>query len=414
MSWLRLKTWTLFCITLIVISLQICLAGYYADNGMDQTIIYRTLPKSEKREMQQEILNLLGFNQRPKPKLHERKYSAPRYLLDLYNSFKDEDDGEIKLDASKAHNEFLTNNQSLRVINDSDVIMSFLNHAHHHSPHLRHDNERRFWFDVSEVSPQERIIKAELNLYRDAQAGSSSVGHSCNLQINVLRHGSKIEDIILEPVDNLTIDDKSHGWLTFNVTEPLITWIAFPRENMGLLLQIHCDKTGHEVHPHDLGLVSAGGRSDQQPFMVAFLKSSGQAHSRVPRATRKRHSADVSYSDLDERPYFDTRPSGRRNSCQKRNLFVSFRDLGWQDWIIAPDGYAAFYCHGECSFPLNRNATNHAIVQTLVHLVDPTQAPKPCCAPTRLSAIMVLYFDDNSNVILKRYKNMVVKACGCH
>ena len=41
------------------------------------------------------------------------------------------------------------------------------------------------------------------------------------------------------------------------------------------------------------------------------------------------------------------------------------RDLGWEDWIIAPEGYAAFYCHGECSFPLNThmNATNHAIVQ---------------------------------------------------
>ncbi|KAI6074881.1 Bone morphogenetic protein 6 [Aix galericulata] len=37
------------------------------------------------------------------------------------------------------------------------------------------------------------------------------------------------------------------------------------------------------------------------------------------------------------------------------------------DWIIAPKGYAANYCDGECSFPLNAhmNATNHAIVQTL-------------------------------------------------
>ena len=37
----------------------------------------------------------------------------------------------------------------------------------------------------------------------------------------------------------------------------------------------------------------------------------------------------------------------------------------FQDWIIAPDGYEAYYCHGECSFPLNShmNATNHAIVQ---------------------------------------------------
>lgn len=41
-----------------------------------------------------------------------------------------------------------------------------------------------------------------------------------------------------------------------------------------------------------------------------------------------------------------------------------------QDWIIAPDGYAAYYCEGECAFPLNSymNATNHAIVQTLVSL----------------------------------------------
>ena len=79
---------------------------------------------------------------------------------------------------------------------------------------------------------------------------------------------------------------------------------------------------------------------------------------------------------------------------------MSFRDLNWQDWIIAPDGYEAFYCHGECSFPLNShmNATNHAIVQTLVHLMKP-DVPKPCCAPTKLSGISVLYFDESSNVI---------------
>lgn len=48
-----------------------------------------------------------------------------------------------------------------------------------------------------------------------------------------------------------------------------------------------------------------------------------------------------------------------------------------QDWIIAPEGYAANYCDGECSFPLNAhmNATNHAIVQTLVR---PTHTGLPC------------------------------------
>lgn len=60
-------------------------------------------------------------------------------------------------------------------------------------------------------------------------------------------------------------------------------------------------------------------------------------------------------------------------SCRIQTLYVSFKDLKWQDWIVAPEGYNAFYCTGECNFPLNAhmNATNHAIVQTLVHLMDP-------------------------------------------
>lgn len=68
-------------------------------------------------------------------------------------------------------------------------------------------------------------------------------------------------------------------------------------------------------------------------------------------------------------------PEHNPKSCQIQTLYVSFKDLKWQDWIIAPDGYGAFYCAGECNFPLNAhmNATNHAIVQTLVHLMHPSK-----------------------------------------
>ena len=106
----------------------------------------------------------------------------------------------------------------------------------------------------------------------------------------------------------------------------------------------------------------------------------------------------------------------RYKGCQKRVLRVSFRDLNWQDWIIAPEGYEAYFCHGDCDFPLNShmNATNHAIVQTLAHLMNPDEVPKPCCAPTQHSGISVLYLDDSSNVVLKKYRNMVATRCGCH
>lgn len=59
-------------------------------------------------------------------------------------------------------------------------------------------------------------------------------------------------------------------------------------------------------------------------------------------------------------------------SVEAGNFLISIKFCLFpkKDWIIAPKGYAANYCDGECSFPLNAhmNATNHAIVQTLVSL----------------------------------------------
>ncbi|KAG9511102.1 Bone morphogenetic protein 7, partial [Fragariocoptes setiger] len=113
-------------------------------------------------------------------------------------------------------------------------------------------------------------------------------------------------------------------------------------------------------------------------------------------------------------PYKLTRDNYHEKDCQKRPFYVNFKELRWSDWIIAPDGYYSFYCAGDCEFPLHSylNATNHAIVQLLAHLMN-KKVPKPCCVPTRLAPITVLYFDDNSNVVLKAYNNMIVQDCGC-
>lgn len=108
-------------------------------------------------------------------------------------------------------------------------------------------------------------------------------------------------------------------------------------------------------------------------------------------------------------------PVSASSICRARRLYIDFKDVGWQDWIIAPQGYMANYCHGECPFPLTEvlNGTNHAILQTLVHSMDPQDTPQPCCVPISLSPISMLYYDNNDNVVLRHYQDMVVNECGC-
>uniref|UniRef100_A0A8C0SKU8 Growth differentiation factor 7 n=1 Tax=Canis lupus familiaris TaxID=9615 RepID=A0A8C0SKU8_CANLF len=104
-----------------------------------------------------------------------------------------------------------------------------------------------------------------------------------------------------------------------------------------------------------------------------------------------------------------------RSRCSRRPLHVDFKELGWDDWIIAPLDYEAYHCEGVCDFPLRSHLepTNHAIIQTLLNSMAPDAAPASCCVPARLSPISILYIDAANNVVYKQYEDMVVEACGC-
>lgn len=107
----------------------------------------------------------------------------------------------------------------------------------------------------------------------------------------------------------------------------------------------------------------------------------------------------------------------RRNLCRRRPMRVDFRDIGWDEWVIAPRHYQAFKCSGKCTFPLTDhwNPTTHSIIQTLAHLRDPKHIDNPCCVPTELGSISMLYLDEANVLTYKyRYEGMVVKKCGCH
>lgn len=104
-----------------------------------------------------------------------------------------------------------------------------------------------------------------------------------------------------------------------------------------------------------------------------------------------------------------------RSRCSRKALHVNFKELGWDDWIIAPLDYEAYHCDGVCDFPLRSHLepTNHAIIQTLMNSMAPDSTPPSCCVPSKLSPISILYIDAGNNVVYKQYEDMVVESCGC-
>uniref|UniRef100_A0A8C6U4W3 Bone morphogenetic protein 7a n=1 Tax=Neogobius melanostomus TaxID=47308 RepID=A0A8C6U4W3_9GOBI len=361
-----------------VFSSHVGFSNFSMDNEVNSSFIQRRLRSQERREIQREILSVLGLPHRPRPHVHTKQNAAPMFMLDLYKT--------ISTDLHATGFEYTPAATLL-----PPAISVFVNMVEHNHQLIL----REFKFDLSRIPEGEAITAAEFRVYKDFIYEQHE---NETFIVSIFQVLPKLENRELLLLEQREVWAPEEGWLVFDLTASSNLWQLQPEHNLGLHLVLE-DSHGH---PGLAGLATDGGSQDKQPFMVAFFK----ANEVRLRSIRSAHSGRHSHRNL----------GFSKKGCQKHELYVSFRDLGWQDWIIAPEGYAAYYCDGECAFPLNSymNATNHAIVQTLVHFINPGTVPKPCCAPTQLHGISVLYFDDSSNVILKKYRNMVVRACGCH
>uniref|UniRef100_A0A3Q0SMD9 Bone morphogenetic protein 5 n=1 Tax=Amphilophus citrinellus TaxID=61819 RepID=A0A3Q0SMD9_AMPCI len=389
------------------LSFLLCVHCGLSDNHVHSSFIYRRLRNHERREIQREILSILGLPHRPRPfSPGKQASSAPLFMLDLYNA-----QGHSRKSYYNPH-PALTTAHDTNFLNDADMVMSFVNLVEKDkdfSHQRRHYKE--FRFDLTQIPDGEAVTAAEFRIYKDR---SHARYDNTTLKVMPDQHKYILNTFLL---DSKKVQASDGGWLVFDITATSNHWVMNPQQNLGLQL---CVETvdGRSINIKSAGIIGRNGPQSKQPFLVAFFKASGVLLRSVRAAggKKKNHNRNKSNNQQQSSKAPKTGGIEQKQACKKHELYVSFRDLGWQDWIIAPEGYAAFYCDGECSFPLNAhmNATNHAIVQTLVHLMFPDNVPKPCCAPTKLNAISVLYFDDSSNVILKKYRNMVVRSCGCH
>ncbi|XP_015435024.1 PREDICTED: growth/differentiation factor 8 [Dufourea novaeangliae] len=120
------------------------------------------------------------------------------------------------------------------------------------------------------------------------------------------------------------------------------------------------------------------------------------------------------------RPKRDSNCLPEMKECCRDELYINFEDIGWSDWILHPSGYHAYFCRGSCSSAASLTTSGSAhnnVIWRWFDKVGNTAHRKsqivPCCSPTQLSPIQLLYVDSNNTITQKTLPNMVVEACGC-
>uniref|UniRef100_A0A1A8BCA7 Growth/differentiation factor 8 n=1 Tax=Nothobranchius kadleci TaxID=1051664 RepID=A0A1A8BCA7_NOTKA len=178
-------------------------------------------------------------------------------------------------------------------------------------------------------------------------------------------------------------DAGSSSWQSIDIKSLLQAWLRQPETNYGLQINAF-DSKGE-----DLAVTSAEpGEEGLQPFIeVKILDSS--------KRTRRDSGLNCDEESSETR-------------CCRYPLTVDFEEFGW-DWIIAPKRYRANYCSGECEF-LYLQQYPHA---HLVNKANPRGTAGPCCTPTKMSPINMLYFNRKEQIIYGKIASMVVDHCGC-
>ncbi|XP_078054855.1 bone morphogenetic protein 2-like [Mustelus asterias] len=359
-----------------------------------------SLPGHSQQVRSEALKRLLEvFGMEDPPQSPHRLRQPPQYMLDLYNTVADVDG------VTKAPDLLLGN-----------TVRSF--------PERSHSQRSLFFFNLSSVAKSETILTAELHLFKLRARPSQDILYRRQhfYQVNVYQilntnNTSTAEGQHLLSSRVLAAHDST--WEVFTITQAVYAWTQDKKSNKGLLVIVQT-LAGQQLNNHIVRFATGRDHhTSKQPMLVLFTDDE-----------RRRIAASTSLKDVPtETPSLphaklQNKASQNRNTrslgfqaCQRYPLYVDFEDIGWAGWIISPRGYNAYHCKGACVFPLGQNMrpTNHATVQSIINALKlANDVASPCCIPDKLFSINLLYFDDDENVVLKQYDDMVAGSCGCH
>ncbi|KAI4547203.1 hypothetical protein R6Z07F_004043 [Ovis aries] len=368
------------------------------------------------QSMKNEFLKTLNLSDIPMQ--DSAKVDPPEYMLELYNKFA-------------------TDRTSMPSAN---IIRSFKNEDLFSQP-ASFNGLRKYplLFNVS-IPHHEDIIMAELRLYTLVQR-DRLIYEGVDRKITIFEVLESKEDHEGERSMLVLVSGEIYGtnseWETFDVTDAIRHWQKSGSSTHQLEVHIESKHETEDTLGKGQLEIDTSAQNKHEPLLVVFSDDQSSEKERKEELDEMiAHEQFPEMDNLDLDGYsngpgeeallqmrsniiYDSTARIRRNAkgnyCKRTPLYIDFKEIGWDSWIIAPPGYEAYECRGVCNYPLAEHLTptKHAIIQALVHLKNSQKASKACCVPTKLEPISILYLDKGVVTYKFKYEGMAVSECGC-
>ncbi|CAJ1073229.1 inhibin beta A chain-like [Xyrichtys novacula] len=251
-------------------------------------------------------------------------------------------------------------------------------------------------FDISTDEGSSLVEQANVWIFLKVSKGNRAKG---KVVLRLLHRHSDDENggVEKDSISEKMVDTRRSGWHAFAVSHHVQTLL----DGGGSLfdLQVSCPLCAEGGASPILVTGFGGGDQSHRPFLMVVLRP-------LEEVTQRRVKRGLECD-------------GKTRLCCKHQFYVDFKDIGWSDWIIAPSGYHANYCEGDCpnhmaSFS-GSSLSFHATVINHYRLRGHSafQNTRSCCVPTRLRAMSMLYFNEEQKIIKKDIQDMIVEECGC-
>nr|XP_026243034.1 bone morphogenetic protein 10 [Urocitellus parryii] len=368
------------------------------------------------QSMKDEFLKTLNLSDIPMQ--DSAKVDPPEYMLELYNKFA-------------------TDRTSMPSAN---IIRSFKNEDLFSQP-ASFNGLRKYplLFNVS-IPHHEEVIMAELRLYTLVQR-DRMIYDGVDRKITIFEVLDSEGDNEAERNMLVLVSGEIYGtnseWETFDVTDAIRRWQKSGSSTHQL--EVHIESRHDQIEDAGRGQleIDTSAQNKHDPLLVVYSDDQSNdkeqkeelnemiAHEQIPELDNldldgfSNGPGEEALLQMRSNIIYDSTARIRRNAkgnyCKRTPLYIDFKEIGWDSWIIAPPGYEAYECRGVCNYPLAEHLTptKHAIIQALVHLKNSQKASKACCVPTKLEPISILYLDKGVVTYKFKYEGMAVSECGC-